>query len=81
MRHRVCGRSRPVVQCEPLIQLHGVVFVHVSSQMAKETSASLCFLRRLPSRISGFDVNTEGLPHFLPHKHPALIGRHTGISI
>lgn len=40
MRHRVSGRSRPVVEYEPLIQLHGVVFVHASSQGSGETSAS-----------------------------------------
>ena len=59
MRHRVSGRSRPVVEYEPLIQLHGVVFVHASSQGQGKTSASESFLRRLPSRILLSMSNTE----------------------
>ena len=34
-------------------------------------------LRRLPSRIL-VRCEYRSLPHSLPHKHPALIGRHTG---
>lgn len=78
MRHRVSGRSRPEVEYEPLIQLHGVVVVHASSHWQGETSASENTTQIAESHFC-FDVWTTGLClTLLPHKHPALIGRHTG---
>ena len=54
MRHRVSGRSRPLVDSEPLMPLHGVIVVHArrfgvpkngqimakNGIMARETRAS-----------------------------------------
>ena len=46
--------------------------------MARETSASESSTQIAESH-SWFDVNTEVcLTPFFPHKHPTLIGRHTG---
>ena len=62
MRHRVSGRSRPQVEYEPLIQLHGAVFVHASRLLARGVQVHLRVFTQIAESHFAFDLKTELCP-------------------